>query len=204
MAIKSLRLPWHIETPGHHNLTIRQLELRDCETFITHLHELSFDDFRDRFNGVVSDHWLESYVRQSLTEATVFGAFHGNRLIAVAELHRAGHAPDGFGEAAFSVASDWRRNGIGTVLITVVLEAARVSGVHTVIVETGRDNTGMRQLARKFGATMRHENWMSVGHIDVDEGLRMAENSIAQFSPILFKRAENKHLEMTPRKRQFA
>lgn len=197
MVFKALQLPWHVAAPGEDELTIRRLEPRDADTFIKHLHELNFDDFRDRFNGVVSDIWLDGYVRRSLQEATALGVYEGNHLIAVAELHCEGDTPDGIGESAFSVVSDWRRRGIGTLLITALLEAAKENGVHTVIVETGPHNMPMRQLARKFGANMHYEDSMSVGQIDVLEGLRTAENSIARFVPVRFNPAEDWHLDMT-------
>jgi len=197
MVFKTLELPWHVTSPGENELTIRRLEPRDANTFINHLHELTFDDFRDRFNGVVSDHWLDSYVRRSLKEATVLGVFEANHLVAVAELHCEGDVPDGFGESAFSVVSDLRRKGIGTLLITALLEAAKENGVHTVIVETGPDNLPMRQLARKFGAQMHYEDRLSVGQIDVLEGLRTAEVSVARFRPARFQPAEDRHLKMT-------
>ncbi len=197
MVFRALQLPWHVATPGEPELTIRHLEPRDGDTFVAHLHELNFDDFRDRFNGVVSDHWLLSYVGRSLRDATVLGAFEDGHLIAVAELHCEGGTPDGFGESAFSVASSWRRRGIGTLLITALLEAAKENDVHTVIVETGPQNIAMRELARKFGANMHYEDCMSVGQIEVEQGLRTAERSIAKFRPIVFEPANVEHLRLT-------
>ena len=197
MVFKVLQLPWHVAAPGQSDLTIRRLGPKDCDTFIAHLHELNFDDFRDRFNGVVSDHWLLNYVGKSLKEATVLGAFDGGHLIAVSELHCEGGTPKGYGESAFSVASCWRRKGIGTLLITALLEAARENDVHTVLVETGPQNIAMRELARKFGATMHYEDCMSVGQINVAEGLATAECSIAKFKPIVFEPAGVEHLRLT-------
>ncbi|WP_158285750.1 GNAT family N-acetyltransferase [Pseudohoeflea suaedae] len=197
MVFKVLQLPWHVAAPSQPDLTIRRLEPRDRDTFVAHLHELTFDDFRDRFNGVVSDHWLIDYVEKSLAEAIVLGAFDGGHLVAVSELHCEGGTPDGFGESAFSVASSFRRKGIGTLLITALLEAANENDVHTVIVETGPQNVAMRELARKFGASMHYEDSMSVGQIDVAHGLETAECSIAKFKPIVFQPARVEHLKLT-------
>lgn len=197
MVFRVLQLPWHVAAPGQTELTIRRLEPRDRDTFIAHLHELNFDDFRDRFNGVVSDHWLVNYVEKSLKEAIVLGAFDRGHLVAVSELHCEGGTPKGFGELAFSVASCFRRKGIGTLLITALLEAAKENDVHTVIVETGPQNIAMRELARKFGANMHYEDCMSVGQIDVASGLETAESSIAKFKPIVFQPARVEHLQLT-------
>lgn len=185
MVFKTLPLPWLIAAPGKEGLAIRRLEPSEAALFLDHLHELAFDDFRDRFNGVVNDSWLVGYIARSLRDAIVLGAFHGDHLVAVAELHCKGAAP-GVGESAFSVASSWRRKGIGTLLITALLEAARESGVHTVIVETGPQNVAMRELARKFGADMHLEDSMSVGRIPVTEGLLRAEKGVDKLRPYRF------------------
>lgn len=185
MVFKALLLPWLIAAPGKDGLAIRRLEPSEAGLFLDHLHELAFDDFRDRFNGIVSDEWLTGYIARSLEGAIVLGAFHGDHLVAVAELHCMGAAP-GVGESAFSVASSWRRKGIGTLLITALLEAAYEAGVHTVIVETGPQNVAMRELARKFGADMHLEDSMSIGRIPVAEGLRRAEEGVEKLRPYRF------------------
>lgn len=185
MVFKALLLPWLIAAPGKDGLAIRRLEPSDAGLFLDHLHELEFDDFRDRFNGIVSDDWLTGYIARSLEGAIVLGAFHGAHLVAVAELHCKGAAP-GVGESAFSVASSWRRKGIGTLLITALLEAAYEAGVNTVIVETGPQNVAMRELARKFGADMHLEDSMSIGRIPVAEGLRRAEEGVEKLRPYRF------------------
>lgn len=186
MVFKALLLPWLIAAPGKDGLAIRRLEPSEGDLFLAHLHELDFDDFRDRFNGVVNDDWLKSYIERSLAQAIVLGAFDGDHLVAIAELHCEGAGEAGVGESAFSVASSWRRKGIGTLLITALLEAAYENGVHTVIVETGPQNVAMRELARKFGADMHSEDSMSVGRIDVEEGLRRAAERVEKLKPYRF------------------
>jgi Sortase and related acyltransferases len=186
MVFKRLLLPWLIAAPGKDGLAIRRLSPADASLFLQHLHELEFDDFRDRFNGVVNDAWLRGYIDRSLAGAIVLGAFDGDHLVAVAELHRQDGERRGIAESAFSVASAWRRKGIGTLLITALLEAARENGVHTVIVETGPQNVPMRELARKFGADMHIEDNMSVGRINVTEGLRHAEKRVEKLRPYRF------------------
>lgn len=186
MVFKALLLPWLIAAPGQDGLAIRRLGADDARLFLDHLHELEFDDFHDRFNGVVNDSWLRGYIARSLDQAIVLGAFHGDHLIAVAELHCEGAGEPGVGESAFSVASAWRRKGVGTLLITALLEAAKENGVHSVIVETGPQNVAMRELARRFGADMHMEDHMSVGRIKVEDGLRHAEERIARLRSYSF------------------
>jgi GNAT superfamily N-acetyltransferase len=155
-------------------IRLRRLGPADAGIFRDHIHELHFTDFRDRFNGLASDYWLDKYIARSLEEAICIGAFSGDHLLAVAELHTGGSVPEGEAESAFSVASDWRRKGLGTLLLKALLKAAAENGISTIIVETGPQNHAMKALARRFGARMRFGSDQSVGRIDVAEGLRLA------------------------------
>ncbi len=156
---------------------IRRLGLNDAGLFGRHLHDLAHEDFRDRFNGLVSDEWLDGYIARSLKHGIVLGAFDADRLVAVAELHRGRDSRSGQAESAFSVLTDWRRKGLGTALIAALLVAAREDGLSDVIVETGSQNVAMKALANKFGAHMHFDGEQSTGHIDVREGLRLAADA---------------------------
>ena len=124
--------------------------------------------------GLVSDPWLDKYIARSLNEAIVIGAYVGDHLVAVAELHTGGQIPEHVAESAFSVASDWRRKGLGTILLKALLRAASENEISTIIVETGSQNHAMKALARKFGARMQFASEQSVGRINVADGLRLA------------------------------
>ncbi|WP_420409973.1 GNAT family N-acetyltransferase [Hoeflea sp.] len=156
------------------DLRLRHLGPEDASIFRDHLHELHYADFRDRFNGLVSDAWLEAYIADSLNNAICIGVFLGDHLLAVAELHAGGMMGEHVAESAFSVASDWRRKGLGTLLIRSLLKAATENDISTIIVETGPQNHAMKALARKFGAKMQFSGDQSVGRINVAEGLRLA------------------------------
>ncbi|WP_052161905.1 GNAT family N-acetyltransferase [Hoeflea sp. BAL378] len=156
------------------DVTLRYLGPSDARDFCAHLHELHYEDFRDRFNGLVSDPWLDKYIARSLNEAIVIGAYIGDHLVAVAELHTGGQIGLHEGESAFSVASDWRRKGLGTILVKALLRAASECDISTIIVETGSQNHAMKALARKFGAKMQFAADQSVGRINVADGLRLA------------------------------
>jgi len=161
------------------DIKLRYLGPSDADAFREHIHELHFEDFRDRFNGLVSDYWLDKYIAQSLNEAIVIGAFAGDHLVAVAELHTGGRIEPGQGESAFSVASHWRHKGLGTILLKALLRAASENDVATIIVETGAQNHAMKALARRFGARMQFAGEQSVGHINVADGLRLAARRLA-------------------------
>lgn len=167
------------------DVKFKRLGPSDAHLFFAHLHELNFLDFRDRFNGVVSDTWLGGYIARSLNETIVIGAFVGDHLVAVAELHTGGRIECGAGESAFSVASGWRRKGLGTLLIKALLSAATENDISTIIVETGSQNHAMKRLARKFGATMQFAGDQSVGRINVADGLRLAgRRRLGQSQPV--------------------
>ena len=174
MLLKFLFKPRDPQFALGDDIKLRYLGPADAEAFRTHIHELHFEDFRDRFNGLVSDYWLDTYIARSLDEAIVIGAFADDHLVAVAELHTGGRIASGQGESAFSVASDWRHKGLGTILLKVLLRAASENDVATIIVETGAQNHAMKALARRFGAKMQFASDQSIGRINVADGLRLA------------------------------
>ena len=160
------------------DIRLRYLGPADAGAFRDHIHELHFEDFRDRFNGLVSDEWLDRYIARSLNEAIVIGAFADDHLVAVAELHTGGRIEPGQGESAFSVASDWRHKGLGTMLLKALLRAASENDISTIIVMTGSQNHAMKALARRFGAKMQFSGDQSVGRINVADGLRLAARKL--------------------------
>jgi len=178
MLLKFLFKPREPQFAPGDDIKLRYLGPSDAGAFRTHIHELHFEDFRDRFNGLVSDYWLDKYIERSLTEAIVIGAFADDHLVAVAELHTGGRIAAGQGESAFSVASDWRHKGLGTMLLKVLLRAASENDVATIIVETGAQNQAMKALARRFGARMQFGGEQSTGRINVADGLRLAARKL--------------------------
>ncbi len=178
MLLKFLFKPRDPQFALGEDIKLRYLGPGDAEAFRTHIHELHFEDFRDRFNGLVSDTWLDKYIARSLDEAIVIGAFADDHLVAVAELHTGGRIAAGQGESAFSVASDWRHKGLGTILLKVLLRAASENDIATIIVETGAQNHAMKALARRFGARMQFAGEQSIGRINVADGLRLAARKL--------------------------
>jgi len=178
MFLKFLFTPRQPQFALGEDIKLRHLGPADERAFRDHIHELHFEDFRDRFNGLVSDYWLDKYIARSLNEAIVIGAFADDHLVAVAELHTGGRIAPGEGESAFSVASDWRHKGLGTILLKALLRAASENDVATIIVETGAQNHAMKALARRFGARMQFAVDQSIGRINVADGLRLAARKL--------------------------
>ena len=182
MLLKFLFRPREPQIALGDTIRLRYLGPADADAFRDHLHELHYEDFRDRFNGLVSDSWLDRYIVRSLNEAVVIGAFDGDHLVAVAELHTGGRIPPGQGESAFSVASDWRHKGLGTRLLKALLRAASEIDVATIIVETGAQNYAMKALARRFGARMQSSGDQATGRINVADGLRLAARKLERWN----------------------
>lgn len=60
----------------------------------------------------------------------------------------------GRGELAFSVESDWRRQGIGTALMKRLMLAARNRHLTPLTLHCSSENDAMLALARKYGASL--------------------------------------------------
>ncbi len=60
-------------------------------------------------------------------------------------------------EFAIVVSDDWQRRGLGAVLLSALIDAARQRGVRRLEAITMADNRGMLNLARKLGFSARAE-----------------------------------------------
>jgi GNAT superfamily N-acetyltransferase len=70
-------------------------------------------------------------------------------------------------EVAFSVEAELRGRGIGSLLFTRLIEAAKALGYDELRITTGSGNEAMRALARKFGADLTFRRGESTGSIDL-------------------------------------
>lgn len=62
-------------------------------------------------------------------------------------------AGDGKAEVAVTVGDDWRLKGLGTLLMTRLIEIARARGINTLFSVDPADNTSMRRFAQSMGFT---------------------------------------------------
>ncbi len=60
-------------------------------------------------------------------------------------------------EAAFSLESDYRKRGIGSLLMAAIIEEARRRGVRRIKVACLPENIAMQRLAERFFADLRRE-----------------------------------------------
>lgn len=153
----------------HANGCIRILRNDEIETLVDHLKRLDFESRRNRFNGLVSEVFIESYAHRCRSgEATIVAYVEDGVVRAAAEMH-----PDQKGnlgpEVAFSVERDYRRRGLGSLLFQHIIEEARRAGYSSLRITTGADNEAMRSLASKFGAALSFRRGESSGSLDIEE-----------------------------------
>lgn len=145
---------------------IRKLWLFDKPRFIEHLKRLDTDSRRKRFQGLVSDAYVERYGERAFKlDAVLYGYFDRGELKAVAELHPLGGLLTPDAEVAFSVEADYQEQGIGSELFKRLTTAARNRGLKRLIMHCLPANIGMRRLANRFGSAIVIEDGEAVGEL---------------------------------------
>ncbi len=143
---------------------IRRLTAAEQHLFRDHLLRLDTETRRSRFAMHATDAFLRTYVETSFTLDTVIYAYLENGIVrGTAEVRSLGH-PD-TAEAAFCVEPDWRREGIGSRLMNLLLQAARTRNTRHIYINCLATNRRMQALARKFSADMTFQAGDVIGHI---------------------------------------
>ena len=105
----------------------------------------------NRFGHPASDARVEAYAKGAIASAAfIAGVFAQGRIIGVVEVFEPSR--DGVAEAAFAVAADWRRQGVGSDLLVAARRWAEQSGIRTLRMFISRNNWPMRQFAHNAGA----------------------------------------------------
>ncbi len=110
----------------------------------------------------VSDDFLRNYAERCFgIDDVIYGFVVEGMVRGAGELRGIGYnLPLGFGgsaEAAFSVESEWRRQGVGAELMSRIVRAARNRRAETLYMSCLINNRAMLQLAKKFTADLRYE-----------------------------------------------
>jgi RimJ/RimL family protein N-acetyltransferase len=148
--------------------SVRVLSARELPLFRDHLLRLDRDSRHDRFNGALDDDFLATYAARCVRDGTIILAyFENDQLRGAAELHQPDLSPGSLPEIAFSVESNVRRQGVGTMLFTRLIEKAQSLGYTKLRITTGAQNDAMRALARKFGARLIFRHGESTGTINL-------------------------------------
>ncbi|MBC7585048.1 GNAT family N-acetyltransferase [Tardiphaga sp. vice352] len=154
--------------PAAQSGTVRVLSARELPLFRDHLLRLDRDSRHDRFNGALDDDFLAIYAARCVSDGTIIIAYFENGVVrGAAELHQPDLSPGSLPEIAFSVEMAVRRQGVGTMLFTKLIEKARSLGYPTLRITTGAQNDAMRALARRFGARLTFRHGESSGNIDI-------------------------------------
>ena len=107
----------------------------------------------NRFGHSASDARVEAYAKAAIASAAFMaGVFAQGRIIGVVEVFEPSR--DGVAEAAFAVAADWRRQGVGSDLLVAARRWAEQSGIRTLRMFISRNNWPMRQFAHDAGARL--------------------------------------------------
>lgn len=155
--------PLHASTPFS-NGEIRLIDASEKHLFRDHLLRLDTETRRSRFAMLASDAFLRTYVETSFTLDTVIYAYLEDGVVrGTAELRTLG-APD-TAEAAFCVEPGWRRSGIGTQMMDLLLQAAKDRRMTHIYFNCLATNRRMQALARKFSADMTFQAGDVIGHL---------------------------------------
>ncbi|MCG6207035.1 GNAT family N-acetyltransferase [Rhodopseudomonas sp. HC1] len=134
---------------------IRVLGPADTDRYCNHLSRLDPEARRMRFFADVSDFHVLFHAGVALSDGrVVIGYVEDDEIRGACELLASGEDPHG-AEAAFSVEHDWRRAGIGGVLMTAMIDAARQRGVQRIELQCLKTNVPMQALAARFTSDLR-------------------------------------------------
>lgn len=134
---------------------IRFLEPRDASLVLDHLQRLGTECRRSRFGNEVSDGFLRDYVNRIDHSNTDVAAYlEDARVIGIAELRSLTATWHLGAEVAFSVDAPFRGRGIGSALMTFVLEQARARRLDRVFLICDQRNRPMQRVAEKSYAVM--------------------------------------------------
>ena len=153
----------------YHTHSARRLYKPDLLSFQDHLIRLDAETRYDRYGLQVSDDYLCHYAELCFKPGSiVYGSFEDNVLRGAAELRMFDAADQPMrrdAEAAFSVETPWRRQGIGTELMSHVVLAARNRRIGELTIFCLRSNRAMMALARKFETDLTFERNDVTGHL---------------------------------------
>jgi RimJ/RimL family protein N-acetyltransferase len=149
------------------NSAVRKIWISETDAYRDHLLRLDAETRRMRFGGGVSDDFIRNYVKvANNAEAVLYGFFVEGTLRGVAELRHVRDKQDVDAEAAFSIEQPWQSHGIGSVLLSHLLLAARNRGIRTLHMICLADNQRMQQLAKKFDAELTFEYGSVIGEVE--------------------------------------
>ena len=144
----------------------RRVWFAEKPLLLKHLLRLDDDGRRSRFRAVVSDEFIQNYVRKiDDSHHLVHGCFKDGEMCGAAELVKLDHSWGPAAEAAFSVDKEYQNQGIGTELMGRVIRSARNRGVRELHISCLASNTKMQSIASKYDAHLRFEDGETLADI---------------------------------------
>jgi GNAT superfamily N-acetyltransferase len=169
---------------------IRRLRPSELGLFREHLLRLDAESRRDRFNGAISNAFLEDYAARCFQQgATVLGYVQGGRVLGAAELHERPEFDPPTGEIAFSVEKALQHRGLGSRLFERLIAHAHSLGYTQLRVTTHANNDAMKALARKFSAKLSFDEGETMGIIELEPAPPHDYELAAHFVPPVASRA---------------
>lgn len=151
--------------PGEHwigalddgtHVLIRPLEMRDRERQFAFIQRLSWPSRRFRFLRPVTvvgesllDHLMD--VDYHYRMAYIALAHEDGELREIGVCHYAANPEEKVCECAIVVADDWQRRGLGRLLMTHLIEAARRNGFKEIVSTNLSSNYAIHRLLKKLG-----------------------------------------------------
>ena len=141
-------------------MILRAIGPQDAERLQDYVRDLSSESRRNRYLGALRELTptrLDGLTRLGGPGEVVLLALAqvGSRLQMVAEAMLVIAPNSERGEIALSVADEWQRRGLGTLLLRHLERRARRAGARYLFGDVLRTNTAMKGLARKSGYSLR-------------------------------------------------
>lgn len=149
-----------IITKSGKELTVRSPEQDDLNQVLTYINDLIAEDTYIIMSGEpVTELEEKEYLTGLLKgirqkQAVALYVFDGDKLVANGQIKKRFRRLSHIGDFGITVAKDYRQDGVGSRLMAILLEEARIKiGVKIVILEVFSNNEHARYVYKKMGFT---------------------------------------------------
>ncbi len=147
------RYPRAVELPDGTRVTLRPLVLRDEEKLVQMFIDVPYEDLRNLQDNVSDPVIVRRWCRHiNYHRVLPIVAELDGQIVADATLHRRAVEPmRGVGRLRAYVRPEYRRRGIGAVLLKEILDLARALGLKQLAVELYQDQVELRKMLLRYG-----------------------------------------------------
>jgi RimJ/RimL family protein N-acetyltransferase len=154
-----MKIVYQGKTKTGKEIIVRYLQLGDQQEMCRYINELSQEKTFVRFQGeevLIKDEleYLNAQLRKvEAKKAITLLVFMGNKLIAISDINMLDKTEKHLGLFAISVAKDFRGEGIGKLLIKLVVKEAQkeISDLHIVTLDVYQGNSIAQDLYKESG-----------------------------------------------------